>query len=130
LGGRRRLWEEELLEDCRTLLLDVSLQNNFLDQCLWLPDPAGGYSVRGAYHLLTTKDIPLANSAAELIGHNQLSLKVFVFVWRLLRDRLPTKSNLISRSVISSQASSCVSGCDLEETAQHLFLTCTTFASL
>ncbi|KEH34516.1 hypothetical protein MTR_3g467670 [Medicago truncatula] len=68
---RQRLWawEEEVLEECKTLLLDVSLHVNVLDWLLWLPHPSGGYSVRGVYQLLTVKDIPLANSAAAMIWH-------------------------------------------------------------
>ncbi|MCI66906.1 hypothetical protein A2U01_0088164, partial [Trifolium medium] len=44
---RRQLWawEEELLEECRTLLSDIALQPNVVDQWLWRPDPGGGYSV-------------------------------------------------------------------------------------
>ena len=44
---RRRLWawEEEMLEECRTLLLDVSAQTNVSNQWVWLPDLSEGYSV-------------------------------------------------------------------------------------
>jgi 3-methyladenine DNA glycosylase/8-oxoguanine DNA glycosylase len=95
-------WEEEALEECRTLLLDVSLHAHVSDRWVWLPDPRGGSSVCGAYQLLTIKDTPLADSAASMIWHNQVSLKAFVYIWRSLRDRLPTKSNLVTRGVISS----------------------------
>jgi len=101
---RRRLWtwEEEELEECRTLLLDVSLYANVSNRWIWLPNPYKGYSVRGSYHMLTTKDIPHTDPATSLIWHNQVPLKVSIFAWRLLRDRLPTKSNLVHRRVISS----------------------------
>ncbi|MCI03096.1 heat-shock protein [Trifolium medium] len=54
---RRRLWawEEEMLEECRSLLFDIVLQPNVADQWVWQPDPGGGYSVRGAYDLLTDR---------------------------------------------------------------------------
>jgi len=55
---------------------------------------------------------------------------VSVFAWRLIRDRLPTKTNLIARRVLSIEMSSCVAGCGHPETAQHLFLLCNTFGSL
>jgi len=92
--------------------------------------PIRGYSVRGAYHLLITNDIPIADPTTEMIWHKKVPLKVSIFVWRLLHDRLPTKSNLVNRGVISSEASLCVSGCDIIESAQHLFLSCSNFASL
>jgi len=47
-----------------------------------------------------------------------------------LRDRLPTKSNLMSKGAIPSEDCLCVSGCGSVKTAQHLFLSCTTFASI
>jgi len=80
--------------------------------------------------MLTTKDGPLVASVADLVWHQQVPLKVSVFAWRLMRDRLPTKSNLVSKDVISSEDCFCVSGCGSVETTQHLFLWCTTFASL
>jgi hypothetical protein len=47
-----------------------------------------------------------------------------------LRDRLPTKSNLVARGIISPEAHFCVSGCGGIESARHLFLSCSTFGSL
>jgi len=57
-------------------------------------------------------------------------MKVSVFAWRLLRDRLPTKSNLAARGVIPHESTLCVAGCGLPESTQHLFLLCNTFGSL
>jgi len=57
-------------------------------------------------------------------------MKVMVFAWRLIRDCLPTKANLAMCGVISADDIMCVTGCGNVETAKHLFLTCTMFASL
>jgi len=65
-----------------------------------------------------------------MIWHNQASLKVSVFAWRLLRDRLPTRFNLAHRGIILLEVSLCVSDCGSLETAQHLFLSCFAFSSL
>ena len=67
---------------------------------------------------------------SDLVWHNQVPLKVSIFAWRLLHDRLPTKSNLVIRDIISSKSCFCVSGCGQVESVQHLFLTCSTFGSL
>jgi hypothetical protein len=56
--------------------------------------------------------------------------KVFILVWCLLRDRLPTKTNLVARGIISLEVHFCVSGCGGIESARHLFLSCSTFCSL
>ncbi|PNX59372.1 O-acyltransferase WSD1, partial [Trifolium pratense] len=46
-----------------------------------------GYSVRGAYQLLTSHDLVTMDVADNLIWHSHVPLKVSIFAWRLLRDR-------------------------------------------
>ncbi|MCI26684.1 heat-shock protein, partial [Trifolium medium] len=96
----------------------------------WQPDPDTGYTVRGAYQLPTTMDSIIVDDAEHLIWHPQVPLKVSVFAWRLLRDRLPTKSNLVTRGILSSAAHHCVSGCGTAESTHHLFIFCSTFGSI
>jgi hypothetical protein len=57
-------------------------------------DPDRGYSVCGAYQLLTSHP-PDTLDAVDLIWHKQIPLKMSVFAWRLLREGLPTKSNMV-----------------------------------
>jgi hypothetical protein len=98
---------------------------------LWRLDLDRGYSVRGAYQLLTSHPpISLDVIAGFFFWHKQVPLKVFVFAWRLLRDRLPTKTNLANRGIIPLEAQSCVSGCGDMESAQHLFISRNIFGSL
>lgn len=129
---RRRLWdwEEELVVECRTLLSNVLLQAHSLDQWLWQPDPDGGYSVRGAYQLLTVTDNNNFGAEIALVWHKQVPTKVSIFAWRLLRDRLPTKDNLVSRGILSEEQRLCSNGCGELESASHLFLYCPHFAAL
>ncbi|PNX77538.1 kinesin-like protein, partial [Trifolium pratense] len=96
----------------------------------WQSDPDTGYTVRGAYRLLTTLDSVTLEDVEHLIWHPQVPLKVSIFVWHLLRDRLPTKSNLVTRGVLSSAALFCVSGCGVAESAYHLFISYSFFGSL
>jgi hypothetical protein len=67
---------------------------------------------------------------ANLIWHSQVPLKVSVFAWRLLRDKLPTKTNLVTRGILSTVDQLCVSGCGEAESAYHLFISCSTFGSI
>ncbi|GAU34888.1 hypothetical protein TSUD_144190 [Trifolium subterraneum] len=60
----------------------------------------------------------------------QIPLKVSILAWRLLRDTLPTKAKLVTRGILSPEAHYCVSGCGAIESAQHLFLSCSTSGSL
>jgi hypothetical protein len=66
----------------------------------------------------------------NLFGTYMFPWKVSIFAWRLLCDRLPTKTNLVARSIINPASHLCVTGCGCVESAQHLFLSCSTFGSL
>jgi len=112
------------------LLANVFLQVNVSDRWQWLPDVAGGYSVRSAYHLLTSQDPPLLHTFENLIWHFKVPVKVSILAWQLLRDRLPTKENLHGRDIITGLSTSCLDGCGQVETAQHLFLQCDVSSSL
>ncbi|GAU13344.1 hypothetical protein TSUD_42980 [Trifolium subterraneum] len=98
-----RAWEEEMLGECQTLLFNLSLQDHSSDRWLWQPDLDDGYSV---------------------------PLKVSIFAWRLMLDRLPTKANLVIRGILPEAEHLCVSRCGAVESAQHLFISCSTFGSL
>ncbi len=73
------MWEEELVEECRALLFDFVLVPKVSDTWEWLPDTADGYSVRGAYDLLTNGDDTHLGLPLELVWHKQVPLKVSVF---------------------------------------------------
>ncbi|GAU49411.1 hypothetical protein TSUD_407260 [Trifolium subterraneum] len=129
---RRQLWvwEEEMLRECQALLLNFSFQVQSVDSWQWQPDLDTGYSVCGAYQLLTSQDSVTLGEVETLIWHKQVPLKVSICAWRLLSDRLPTRAKLVSRGIISPEAHFCVSGCGDIETAQHLFFTCGIFGTL
>jgi hypothetical protein len=48
----------------------------------------------------------------------------------LLRDRLPTKLNLVRRGLLNAATARCVAGCGHDESANHLFLHCDRFEVL
>jgi len=58
------------------------------------------------------------------VWHKFIPSKVSLFVWRLLRNRLLTKDNLLRRSIIQYNDIMWVADCGTSETATHLFLGC------
>jgi hypothetical protein len=72
----------------------------------------------------------ILEAAEDLLWHKQVPLKVSILAWRLLRERLPTKANLVTRGVLSPDQHFCMTGCGGIETAHHVFLACSTFGSL
>ncbi|XP_045791555.1 uncharacterized protein LOC123886266 [Trifolium pratense] len=74
-----RVWEEEMLGECQSLLLNIFLQAHSIDRWEWRSDPVTGYSVRGAYQLLITSHTSVTTDVADnLIWHSQVPLKLMV----------------------------------------------------
>jgi hypothetical protein len=94
-------WEEESVRESFMLFHNVVFQEHVEDTWKWLLDPIHGYSVRGAYRFLTITTELTDRSQVVDIWHQHIPSKVSVFVWRLLRNRLPTKDNLVRRRALS-----------------------------
>ncbi|MCI30645.1 70 kDa peptidyl-prolyl isomerase, partial [Trifolium medium] len=62
------------------------MQDHVSDRWQWQSDLDDGYTVRGAYQLLTTQDAVTLDDASGFIWHRQVPLKVSICAWRLLRD--------------------------------------------
>jgi len=94
------------------------------DKWVWRGDPSGSYSVGSAYNWLVKEMVDenqhrVFNDLWEL----QIPTKAAFFAWRLIRDRLPTKTNLRRRNVEIND--SIYPFCrNFEEDATHLFFSC------
>jgi len=60
-------WEEQMIGECRQLLDNFVLQTDVSDRWQWLPDIAGGYTVRGAYQILTTQAHHIGDDIGYLV---------------------------------------------------------------
>jgi len=83
--------------------------------------------LRGPIIFSPTVDEPLARGMFDDVWHKYAPLKVLLFAWRLLRNKLPTKVNLVRRRVLQHDDNKCIRGCDVVETVGHLFFSCATF---
>ena len=115
-------WKGESVRESSALLNTVILQDNIQDSWRWLLDPMHGYSVRGTYRFLTSADESVISGAYNNVWHKLVLSKVSLFAWRLLQDRIPTRSNLMRRHVLQPNDNLCVGGCGNFETANHLFI--------
>lgn len=68
--------------------------------------------------------------ASEALWHKNVPLKVSICAWRLLRNRWPTKDNLVCRGVITSASQLCDTGCGQNENIDHLIIHCPVFDNL
>ncbi|XP_045798930.1 uncharacterized protein LOC123893051 [Trifolium pratense] len=94
-----RAWEEEMLGECQSLLLNIFLQAHSTDRWQWRPDPATGYSVRGAYQLLTSHVSVTMDDADNLIWHPQVPLKLILACLDV--ERLSQPITYLSPAVMS-----------------------------
>lgn len=64
------------------------------------------------------------SDVTHFIWSKIVSLKVTIFAWWLLRNRIPTAYNLFIRGIIQDNVQMCVGGCGSNENVHHLFLCC------
>ena len=94
------------------------------DEWVWKAEPSGIYSTKSAYNLLQGEIIEAsADGVFAELWKLKVPKKVSVFAWRLIRDRLPTKTNLRRRQVEMSDCL-CPFCMTSEESAGHLFFQC------
>jgi hypothetical protein len=80
--------------------------------------------VQEAYRFITISSVQVDRSLVVDVWHRFIPVKVLLFVWRLLRDRLPTRDNLMRRRILHSNDMACAAGCGVSETTKHLLLDC------
>ena len=85
--------------------------------------------MRKTYHFLTAPNEELVGGRFCDVCRPLVPSKISVFAWHLLRNRIPTKSNMLCRRVLLQNDVQCVGGCECSETADHLFLNCDIFGS-
>jgi len=81
------------------------------------------------YMLFMVAEEPPDQGAIDDIWLRHVPLKVSIFVWRLFRNHLHTKDNLVHQGVIQVGDNVCLTGCELQVTAEHLFF-CNFFGGL
>lgn len=139
LRWRRSLfaWVESLLVELLICINNVSKKNQPEDSWWWLCDPSAVYSLKSAFHILQTS---IANSSGlanlqnsdffKKLWCNKVPMKLMVFAWQMILDRIPTKCNLQKRNILNqNQSLTCALCSQHEESMMHLFFNCN-FASL
>jgi hypothetical protein len=123
-------WEEDLVLRLQEIVERVvfTLED---DSWIWLPDDEGIFSVKSSYKLLAEKllaeDVMESDKLEvfDSIWSSPAPSKVIAFSWQLLYDRIPTRSNLLSRGIgISETPWECLGCVGKGETSLHLFLHC------
>ncbi|PNX76751.1 receptor-like kinase [Trifolium pratense] len=112
-------WEEELNGKIQGLSLNFDGE----DRWVW---SRGNYSVKEAYDSIMEGMVAEGQCNSAVVWNGLVPLKVAVFVWRLIQNRVPTKDNLFKRGVLNESQIGCANGCEAVESASHLFFECPT----
>ncbi|KAK2360932.1 hypothetical protein QL285_086149 [Trifolium repens] len=132
LKWRRHLfvWEEELCSNLLNILGSVNLTYQDDSWKCEIGDD-GVYSVKDGYRFLSENFLPQLNLNIDCrrvlkgIWDSFSPLKVVIFCWKLVLERLPTRRNLVIRGMFDVRSSPCCVWCPLvEESESHLFFTC------
>ena len=123
-------WEEEQVGELCLLLQNVTLQVDKEDICIWNLEKSNAYTVRSAYNCHTTQLPVVVPVDMKMLWQKNVPLKVVVFAWRLFRNRLPTRDNLLQRNVLNSDSCLCITRFGSPETINHLFLHCSYFSTV
>ncbi|GAU11870.1 hypothetical protein TSUD_194930 [Trifolium subterraneum] len=122
--------DQDLLNDLMESLRQVHFSTTEDEWC-WRHEPSGLFSVKSAYLVLedgarlqrTLPVIDFVNLAR--VWDSWTASKVIVFSWQLLQDRVPTWQNLRRRRVmVGATDISCVICGAVEESVDHLFVSC------
>lgn len=89
-----------------------------------------GYIVRGVYQMLMRQEMHNYDAVSEAVWHKNVPMKVSICAWRFLRNRLPTKDNLVRHDIIPFNSQFCVSGFSNTKSADHLVIHCPVFGML
>ncbi|GJW35102.1 RNA-directed DNA polymerase, eukaryota, partial [Tanacetum coccineum] len=102
-------------------LIESTMLSNSEDRWVWDLNGDGIFRVKDVRNLLDETFLPKADTPTRWI--KCIPIKVNVFVWKALQDRLPTRSNLVRRNILIDSLSCPI--CDGEpEDSSHLFFRC------
>ncbi|XP_058742452.1 uncharacterized protein LOC131614937 [Vicia villosa] len=122
--------EHSEIADLEALLAGISLNSATLDKPCWPWDSCGYFSVKSCYaKLLQGQDAspidPSYKSCLNVVWDSLIPQKVKLFGWRLLRNRLATRDQLIRRGILEGDDNCRCPLCNsAAESSEHLFLRC------
>jgi len=88
------------------------------------------YSISRAYNKLTEVDMNEHQNPHKFVWLKVVPLKVSIFAWRLFRNRVPTKDNLLHRRILTSDELGCTTNYGEQEDIDHLFVKCDFFCRI
>ena len=101
-----------------------------VDYLVWPLSPDGSYTIKTAYHMLASEVLNSSPSSSSGMAGNvwkriwkiRTPQKIKHFIWRAVKDSLPTKQNLVRRQIpVDETCSFCE---EHQETILHVLWLC------
>lgn len=127
IGFRRRLfeWEKAIFQDLLDCINQVKISFDKEDKLVWKEGQNEMFSSRSFYNFCLMQNGFVEVQWAKFLWKGIVPPKVESMVWLAILDRLPTKRFLCSRGFLfSNEDLKCGMCGSYEETASHLFLSC------
>ncbi|GJV97551.1 hypothetical protein Tco_1549128 [Tanacetum coccineum] len=90
------------LEQLPRTLNDISLSHDCRDSWKWTPSEDNQFTVKSLARVVDEKRLQLDQSGHETVWNKLIMKKVNVFVWRVLKGRLPVLTELDKRDDLTS----------------------------
>lgn len=98
-------WEKPSLEQLYEDLNLMSMQRDQPNKCEWPIEAKWIYSTKSTYKSLQVGNGKEQSDDTWFIWNTNLPPKVVVMIWRVMLDRLPTRTNLLKRCVVGTERS-------------------------
>lgn len=83
------------MDECRTLIPNITLQNSVDDVWIWHLNLDGLFSVKEACEIISNFEEIINSPLFKITSKSLVPTNISLFAWRLLLDCLPTKYSLI-----------------------------------
>jgi len=116
-------WEKQLEAQLVDTISRVRWNLEGIDRLMWVGNDQQEYTVKSGYNVLNKEDLMQTFEVFRLVWSIKIAPSAAVCAWRLLLDRVPTRSNLVRRGIQIGNMQCPMCQEDVE-TTQHLLITC------
>jgi len=88
------------------------------------------YFVSSVYNKLIEMDKNDHQNDYNFVWLKKVPLKVSIFAWKLMHNRMSTKDNLWKRHILEYNEQGCTTNCNNNEDVHHLFVKCEFFGKI
>jgi len=100
------------------------------DRWVWRLHSSQRYKIKSAYSNLTAAEVDFNVDDNHVLWIKAIPLKVNIFIWHVLLNRIATKDNLFMTNIFVASNVHCSTDCESLEDIDHLFFKCDFYARL